>query len=273
LSNNTLWDYCRQKGLEFTRCRAYRKNNQAWVEQKNGAVVRKLVGYGRLEGLAATAALRRLYEASREYVNFFQPSFKLKFKEREGAKVRKHYQTPETPIPRLMQRDDIAENTRQRLEEQFQKLDPMLLLKHIRDAQAVVMALSQNTTPPPLSEDMQKFVSSLVIAWNSGEVRPTHRREPRPGRWYRTRKDPFAEVWPVLLGWLEEKPDIEAKEMLKRLQASGYGNYSEDSYALCSGECGSGGREWRAISYMAMAKIRSKWKREQEKKRVSRQVR
>lgn len=70
-------------------------------------------------------------------------------------------------------------------------------------------------------------MSSLARAWRSGEVRPTHRREPQAGRWWRTREDPFAEVWTVLLGWLEEKPDMEAKEMLKQLQASGYGNYSD----------------------------------------------
>jgi hypothetical protein len=96
--NDTLWDYCQEYELVFTRSRAYRKNDQARVEQKNGAIVRKLIGYGRLEGLAATAALRRLYEASRLYVNFFQPSFKLKGKEREGAKVRKDYHSPETPF-------------------------------------------------------------------------------------------------------------------------------------------------------------------------------
>ena len=52
------------------------KNDQAWVEQKNGAIVRRLVGYQRLEGLAAAEALTRLYAASRLFVNFFQPSFK-----------------------------------------------------------------------------------------------------------------------------------------------------------------------------------------------------
>jgi hypothetical protein len=161
------------------------------------------------------------------YVNFFQPSFKLKDKEREGAKVRKHYEAPATPYQRLLQSDTVAESTKQRLREQFQQLDPVLLLKHIRDAQAAVVALSQNLTPPPLSEDMQKFVSSLATAWSSGEVRPTHRGEPQAGRWWRTRKDPFAEVWPVVLGWLEERPDMEAKEMLKRLQSSGYGNYGD----------------------------------------------
>jgi hypothetical protein len=51
--NETLLSYCRQRGLELTRCRAYRKNDQAWIEQKNGAVVRRLVGYGRLEGCSS----------------------------------------------------------------------------------------------------------------------------------------------------------------------------------------------------------------------------
>jgi hypothetical protein len=69
--NDTLWDYCQEQGIVFTCSRAYHKNDQAWVEQKNGAIVRKLIGYGRLEGLSAMAALRRLYEDSRLYINFF----------------------------------------------------------------------------------------------------------------------------------------------------------------------------------------------------------
>lgn len=225
--NDTLWDYCQTAKIELTRSRAYQKNDQAWVEQKNGAVVRKLVGYGRLEGLAATAALRRLYEASRLYTNFFQPSFKLKDKQREGAKVRKTYRPPATPHQRLLARDDVSENVKERLQAQFQMLDPVRLLKYIRDAQTAVIAISQNQTPAPLSEDLQDFVRSLATAWKAGEVRPTHRREPQAGRWWRTRKDPFADVWPVLLSWLEERPDMEAKEMLKRLQASGYGSYTD----------------------------------------------
>lgn len=83
--NDTLWNYCRENEIVFTRSRAYHKNDQAWVEQKNEAIVRKLVGYGRLEGLASTAALRRLYETSRWYTNFFQPSFKLISKTHRSA--------------------------------------------------------------------------------------------------------------------------------------------------------------------------------------------
>jgi hypothetical protein len=83
--NEAVVDWCRNQGLEVTRSRAYRKNDQAWVEQKNGAIVRRLVGYGRLEGLASAQALARLYAASRLHTNLFQPSFKLKEKKRIGA--------------------------------------------------------------------------------------------------------------------------------------------------------------------------------------------
>src|SRR6202008_3505296 len=73
--NETVQTYCKEEGVAFTRCRPYRKNDQAWVEQKNGAVVRHTVGYRRYEGPEAAAALARLYKALRLFVNFFQPSF------------------------------------------------------------------------------------------------------------------------------------------------------------------------------------------------------
>ena len=66
--NEPVVSWCRAQGLKVTRSRAYRKNDQAWVEQKNGAIVRRLVGYGRLEGMAAAEALARLYAAAYEPV-------------------------------------------------------------------------------------------------------------------------------------------------------------------------------------------------------------
>jgi hypothetical protein len=87
--NQSVFDYCKGRGLEQTRSRAYRKNDQAWVEQKNGSVVRRLVGYGRLSGTDARNALAKLYASSRLYINFFQPSFKLKSKTRDSARVHK----------------------------------------------------------------------------------------------------------------------------------------------------------------------------------------
>ncbi len=224
--NDTLWNYCQEHGIAFTRSRAYHKNDQAWVEQKNGAIVRKLVGYGRLEGLASTAALRRLYEASRLYINFFQPSFKLVSKTRTEARVHKTYDGPMTAYARLQASTHITQEAKKRLTHQMTKLDPMLLLKQIRESQETLMAISQSRSPENATE-ISPFIKSLATAWKSGEVRPTHRREPKPGHWWRSRPDPFANVWPMLLSWLEEQPDMEAKTMLKRLQASGRGEFPD----------------------------------------------
>jgi hypothetical protein len=74
LLNETMIQYCLRNGIELTRSRPYRKNDQAWIEQKNGAIVRKLLGYRRFEGIAAAEVLARLCGASRLFVNFFQPT-------------------------------------------------------------------------------------------------------------------------------------------------------------------------------------------------------
>ena len=110
--NETVRDYCKEAGVEFTRCRPYRKNDQAWVEQKNGAVVRHTVGYRRYEGLEAAAALTRLYRSLRLFVNFFQPSFKLAEKSRDGAEVKKRYHGPATPHQRLVSDPRTTKETR-----------------------------------------------------------------------------------------------------------------------------------------------------------------
>ena len=83
--NDTLISYCSDQGIELTRSRLYRTNDQARVEQQNGAAIRRMVGYGRLEGVATAETLARLYSASRLFVNVFQLSFKLAEKTREGA--------------------------------------------------------------------------------------------------------------------------------------------------------------------------------------------
>jgi hypothetical protein len=133
--NEVVLAYCTEYTIEFTRSRPYRKNDQAWVEQKNGSVVRRLVGYRRLEGMAAAEALSRLYAASRLFVNFFQPSFKLAEKKRVGARVTKRYFPPETPCSRLLQSAEVTEAMKERLRTLTTSLDPLRLLDEIRTAQ------------------------------------------------------------------------------------------------------------------------------------------
>jgi hypothetical protein len=117
-----IFDFCKATGIELMRSRPYKKNDQAWVEQKNGAIVRRVVGFGRLRGLEATAALASLYQVSRLYINFFQPSFKLKSKTRHGAKVTKRYEAPLTPLERVLRSASVPEATKRSLRAQFRAL-------------------------------------------------------------------------------------------------------------------------------------------------------
>ena len=219
--NETLQGYCAQHHIEWTRSRAYHKNDQAWVEQKNGSIVRRLVGYGRLSGRAATQALAQLYAVSRLYINFFQPSFKLKSKMREGARVHKKYHPPMTPCDRLMGLPSVAETTKATLREQFTALDPVRLLQEIRAAQNTLAGIAQAGphahAPPAPVTDVATFLSSLSKAWKDGEVRPTHRKQPGATHWWRSRADPFEHAWPVVEQWLETESTVTASEMMDRL--------------------------------------------------------
>lgn len=181
--NESLIHYCLGHGIELTRSRPYRKNDQAWIEQKNGAVVRKLLGYRRFQGIAAAQAITRLYGASRLFVNFFQPSFKLAEKHRQGAQVSKRYHPPQTPCERLLQAESLPEAAKVKLREVASALDPLKLLEEIRAVQAYLVALADGETLPSATvdpPDLSAFIASLSSAWRAGETRPTFSVEAKP---------------------------------------------------------------------------------------------
>ena len=97
--NEELLAYCASEQLTFTRGRVGNKNDACFIEQKNGSVVRQLVGYDRFEGERAYRQLAELYRAVRLYVNFFQPSMKLRTKTRTGSRVRRDVCSRSDPFP------------------------------------------------------------------------------------------------------------------------------------------------------------------------------
>jgi hypothetical protein len=245
--NELLVKYCAERGIELTRSRPYRKNDQAWVEQKNGAVVRRLVGYHRLEGIAGAEALSRLYSASRLFVNFFQPSFKLASKTRIGARVRKHYHPPQTPSARLLAASSISGHVKERLSEVALKLDPLRLLDQIRTMQQHVVAVAAGEKlhlPPRRDDQLASFLASLSTAWRAGEVRPTHCPKQRPERHWRTRTDPFETVWPLVAEWLDAEPEQTALQLLERLHAVEPQKYDEKLLRTLQRRV----KEWRAAA-------------------------
>ena len=221
--NDVVVPWCRAQKIQVTRSRAYKKNDQAFVEQKNGAVVRRLMGYGRFDGIETAQMMARLYAAARLHVNFFQPSFKLKEKRREGAKVIKRYHAPATPYERALQHPKVPRTIKQRLRAQYRTLDPVMLLSEIRAAQDELgrridrrglSAASQ--VPLPISKTAA-FAQTLGMSIEVGEPRGTHRRTKRK---YKTRIRMPSKLDPYLVtieGWLAVEPQLTALAIIGRL--------------------------------------------------------
>ena len=96
--NHVLVDYCRRHGIHVTRGRDYRKNDQAWVEQRNWLAIRRLVGHDRFSSRAAHTVLQQLYRRVETHLNFFRPLRKVISKQRRGPRFVKRYDAPRTPI-------------------------------------------------------------------------------------------------------------------------------------------------------------------------------
>jgi hypothetical protein len=129
--NDLLVPWCQREGISHSRGRAYRKNDQAWVEQRNWQSVRRHVGYERYNTKEAHEVLLELYPLLGLQMNFFRPVRKLVSKQRQGAKLFKRYDQPSTPYQRLMAAGVLNGPARQRIEMFLLKLNPAELQRKI----------------------------------------------------------------------------------------------------------------------------------------------
>jgi len=137
--NKDLLAYCQQQKLSFTRSRPYRKNDNCFVEQKNYSIVRRAVGYARYDTEAQLHLLNELYATLRLYTNFFQPTMKLKAKERVGSKVTKRYDEAQTPYHRVLAAAQISKAEKERLRAQYKTLNPAALKRKLMRLQERLM--------------------------------------------------------------------------------------------------------------------------------------
>lgn len=224
--NHELMKFCESECITFTRARAYRKNDQAHVEEKNGSVVRRAVGYDRFEGLEPWRAMAALYAKLRLYVNYFQPSQKLLDKTRNGSKTIKRYDKAKTPCQRLIDSQYIKPAIKKKLAASFEDLDPMSLLNQIKDLQDNLnkYAWQQPTSveaPSLVAETIAKIYELQEPRAIAKLGRKFHRgkkpRKPMPPRTHRTRKDPFESAWSAVQLRLELDPTRTAKDLLLEL--------------------------------------------------------
>jgi hypothetical protein len=132
--NHATENWCKQNGIPFTRSRDHKKNDNCFVEQKNGAVVREYAGYDRLEGAQEQALLAAVYEPLVPLLNFFMPTQKLKSKTRVGSKEIKVYDDPISPFQRLIQSSETPQQTKDALEAHIALYNPVELQHNVNKA-------------------------------------------------------------------------------------------------------------------------------------------
>jgi transposase InsO family protein len=153
--NYEVVGWCVDREVTFTSSRAYKKNDQAHVEEKNGSIVRRYVGYDRYEGEQSLEQMKALYRQVRLFVNYFQPSMKLLSKQRVGGRITKRYEPAKTPCQRVLE-TNLPAKTKRRVEKEFLDLDPVRLLQEIEKLQ---VALWKGAAVP---EPAKVAVSSLM---------------------------------------------------------------------------------------------------------------
>ena len=129
--NHHLFDYCVANKITFTRSRASHSNDGAHVEQKNWTHVRELIGYHRYDTPAELALLNEIWELDRLFTNYLLPQQKLVFKQRNGAKVTKRYDTATTPHQRAIAREDMRKRPIIQMNAEFKRIKPAALSRQI----------------------------------------------------------------------------------------------------------------------------------------------
>jgi hypothetical protein len=218
--NELVHAYCGKDKIEFTRCRPYKKNDQAHVEQKNGSVIRRLVGYDRYDGSEAYDALRDLYSVLRLHLNHFQPSLKLTSKERDDGHVTKKYEVARTPVQRLLVGDVLSDQQKEQLRSQFLAMDPVDLLCRLRTAQDRFWALAW---------------TGAIAAEHAPcpDYARNYRKTPRP----KTKPDQeqvdcFTPIWHEVEALLQHDQSISVSQVFRSLQSKYPGHFQNRHIAL-----------------------------------------
>jgi hypothetical protein len=132
LLNYAMYHYAQKNSISLSRSRAYHKNDNCFIEQKNSTHIRQVIGYFRYDTTEELDILNDLYRNElKDYKNFFQPVIKLKEKVRIGGKIHRKYDKAKTPYHRLMESKQISIKTKKELKRKYDSLNPAELKRKI----------------------------------------------------------------------------------------------------------------------------------------------
>ena len=129
--NWNLKNWCSEQKIEMTRSRPYRKNDNAYVEQKNGHVIRRFLGYTRYDVMETLGIINQIHLKLELYINHFVPSRKCMEKIRIGARYRRKYDKAQTPYTRVLNHENVSDEVKKNLRKIHAKLNPLILKTEI----------------------------------------------------------------------------------------------------------------------------------------------
>ena len=142
--NAALLNWCQNEHIQFTRSRAYRKNDNCFVEQKNNSCIRNFVGYYRFSSAAQLDALAAVYKSLCPLLNYFIPTQKLLSKTRVGSKIKKMYdKNVLSPYQRLVASEDLPDEFKEELVKRYKRYNPVVLQQEVHKAVDVLMSLNR----------------------------------------------------------------------------------------------------------------------------------
>ncbi len=130
--NHMVIDWCAEEGIEYTRSRPNHSNDNMYVEERNGHVIRRIVGYMTLNCPEAAIALNKLYDVLTPYLLHFVAVRRQTGKEKLNSKYKRTYEkVAKTPYQRILEHKDTTEETRIKLKTEHEHLNPLLLKQEI----------------------------------------------------------------------------------------------------------------------------------------------
>lgn len=130
--NRFVIDWCRNETIELSRSRPGKKNDNMFVEERNGHVIRKTVGYIRLDCPEAVDALNLLYDVLTPYLMHFVAVRRTLEKEKVQSRYRRIYEkNPKTPYQRILEHSAVAGSVKEQLRKEHALLNPLVLKKEI----------------------------------------------------------------------------------------------------------------------------------------------
>lgn len=151
----------RKQPIRFTRSRAYHKNDNAHIEEKNWSHIRQYLGYQRLGNPDLLPLLNNLYTSEwNDYFNFFIPSLKLIRKDRIGSKIIKKYDIPKTPFHRIMESPHIREEVKTKLQTRFLNLNPFQLQKAMAEKIKNIINHAEDFENPELLRNSEHSIQT-----------------------------------------------------------------------------------------------------------------